>query len=145
MDLTHYLERMPGSALAILSASMILRRRYFVTVFASFAEQRLLRAIMARAELLAGLFLIVAYPIRWPMPDAIISIIGYLAAIETTLYLLLPGLRIAVILAAFGHPRFYLVGGVVSLVIGLSRGVALRHMVRSAQQTALCRRAGAGE
>jgi hypothetical protein len=77
------------------------RRRYFLPVFASYPDQRLLRAVVSMAEVLAGLFLVVMHN-RWsPLPAAVITVVGWLVLLEGLLYLALPDDRVRRFIATF--------------------------------------------
>lgn len=119
MPLTILLAKVFGIYLIILGAAIMLRRRYFVPVFGAFVEERLTRAIVASAELLTGLFLIVAHNVWTPAAAAVITLIGWLAVIEGTAYLLLPDEVVERVFRTLNTPAWYVFGGVLSIVIGV--------------------------
>jgi hypothetical protein len=118
MDLTILLAKVFGIFLTIVGAAIILRRRYFLPVFGSYPEQRLTRAVVSLAQLLAGLFLVVMHN-RWsPLAAVIITIIGWMALIEALIYLLLPDYLVARFIHTFNKPGWYVFGGGLAMVTG---------------------------
>jgi hypothetical protein len=118
MTLTVYLAKVIGLGLIILGGAIMLRRDYFIPVFATFARERLTRIVLSFVELIAGLALIVGHNVWSPAPAAIISLLGWIAAIEATAYLLLPDEIIEKWVAVFNTPTWYLGGGLLSVVLG---------------------------
>jgi hypothetical protein len=119
MELTIYLAKVFGIALVIIGAGVMLRRRYFVPVFGAFVEERLTRAIVSIIELIAGLFLVVGHNVWSPAPAAIISLLGWMAVIEASTYLLLPDELVEGIIETFNKPAWYLFGGLLSIAVGI--------------------------
>jgi hypothetical protein len=119
VELTIYLSKVFGIGLIIMGAAIAIRRRYFVPVFGAFVEERLLRVIVASIELIAGLFLIAAHNVWSPLPAAFISLFGWVAVIEGTAYLLLPDEPLERLLKTVNVPAWYLIGGLLTIVIGL--------------------------
>lgn len=117
--MTIALAKVLGIFFIIVGCAVALRRRYFLPVFASFAKERLTRAIIALSELLVGLFLVVAYNEWSPVPAAVITVIGWMAVIEGSLYLLLPDDMVDRFISAFNTPTWYLAGGLLSVAIGI--------------------------
>jgi hypothetical protein len=73
----------------MIGAAIILHRRYFLAAFAAFVEQRLSRIVASMIELAVGLFLVVRN--TWSsLPAAVIALMGWMAVVEATVYLLLP-------------------------------------------------------
>lgn len=119
MTLTIYLAKVIGLALIIMGAAIMLRRDYFVPVFATFARERLTRIVMSFIELIAGLALIVGHNVWSPLPAAIITLFGWMATIEAAAYMLLPDETIEKWVAIFNVPAWYLGGGIFSIVVGV--------------------------
>ncbi|MDQ8730876.1 hypothetical protein [Bradyrhizobium sp. LHD-71] len=102
-----------------MGAAIMIRRRYFVPVFGAFVEERLTRVVMSTIELLAGLFLVVAHNVWSSPPAAIISLLGWLAVIEATAYLILPDDLVEKVIGTFNTPAWYLGGGLFAIMIGV--------------------------
>ena len=119
MATTVYLSKVFGISLVIIGALIMLRRRYFVLVFAAFVREPLVRAITAFIELLAGTFLVVGHNVWSPLPAAIISLFGWIAVIEATAYLVLPDDTLERVVSAFNTATVYLLGGLLAIAVGL--------------------------
>ena len=119
MSLTTLLAKVLGIYLIIVGLAIMLRRQYFVPVFGAFVKERLTRAVVSLAQLLAGLFLVVAHNVWSPAPAAIISLIGWLAVVEASVYLLLPDDMIEGFIRTFNTPSWYIFGGLLAVIVGL--------------------------
>ena len=119
MALTVFLAKVFGIYLLIIGATIMLRRDYFIAVFAAFRKERLTRAVVAFFELLGGLFLIVGHNHWSPLPAAIITLFGWVAVIESAAYLLLSDEAVEGILEVVNTPAWYVGGGLISIVIGI--------------------------
>jgi uncharacterized protein YjeT (DUF2065 family) len=118
MDTTILLARVLGLYLVIIGVVVLLRRRYFLPVFATYPEQRLVRAVVSLAEVLGGLFLVVA-PNRWsPLPAVLITVTGWLILLEGLLYLVLPDQLVRRLIGAFNTEGWYIAGGVATIAAG---------------------------
>jgi hypothetical protein len=118
METTVFLSKVIGLTLFIVGAAIILRRRYFLPVFAAFGEQRLVRAVVSMIELVAGLSLVV-HNVWTPLPAAIISLVGWMAVAEAAAYLLLPDALVGRLIGTFNAEGWYIVGGVLATGAGL--------------------------
>jgi hypothetical protein len=118
MDSTHLLAKAIGPFLVIVGAAIMLRRDYFIEVFGAYPRERLTRVVVSLAELLAGLFLVVAHNVWSPLPAAILTIIGWMAVIEGLVYLLLPDAGVGRFIGTFNTPGWYVAGGVLAIVVG---------------------------
>lgn len=119
MTLTILLAKVIGIVLVMTGAAILFRRNYFLPVFAAYVEQRLVRTTMSMIELLAGVFLVVGHN-RWsPLPAAIITMLGWMAVLESTIYLFLSDRLVAKFIAAFNTPAWYVVGGLLAIVVGV--------------------------
>jgi hypothetical protein len=119
MALTVLLAKVIGIVLVVIGGAILIRRSYFLAVFGTYAEQRLLRATMSMIELLAGVFLVVAHDLWSPLPAALITIVGWMAILEATIYLFLPDRLVAKFIATFNTPAWYVVGGLLAIVVGI--------------------------
>jgi hypothetical protein len=110
MEATILLSKAMGLCLIVIGAAIIPRRRYFLSVFAAYAEQRLVRTVASMIELTVGLLLVVNN--LWsPLPAAVITLIGWMAVAEAVAYLFLPGVLVARVIGTFNtgllHRRRY--------------------------------------
>jgi hypothetical protein len=118
MALTILLAKVIGIVLAVIGAMILIRRQHFLSVFAAYAEQRLLRTTMSMIELLAGIFLVVGHNVWSPLPAALITIIGWMAVLEAAIYLLLSDRLVAKFIATFNTATWYVIGGSLAIVVG---------------------------
>ena len=119
MALTVLLAKVVGIVLAMIGGAILVRRRYFLPVFATWAEARLVRTTMSMIELLFGVYVVVAHNVWSPLPAALITILGWMAVLEATIYLFLPDPWVAKFIATFNTPAFYVVGGLLAIVVGV--------------------------
>jgi hypothetical protein len=119
MTSTILLSQVFGLYFIIVGAAIVIRRRYFLPVFGAFIEERLTRAIVALIELLAGLFLVVMHNDWSSMPAAIISLLGWITAVEGSAYLLLSDEFVEKMFRALNTTSWYAVSGLLSVLGGL--------------------------
>ena len=118
MDTTILLSKVIGLLLVITSLSFMLRRKYYATAIEEIVQARALRMMLSLIELTAGLFLIVLHTDWSSLAASIITLVGWLAVIESTLYLFMSDNAFARLVAAFNKPGWYIGGGIVGLVAG---------------------------
>jgi hypothetical protein len=118
METTVLLSKALGLCLVVVGAAIMLRRHYFLPVFATFGEQRLVRTVVSMIELAAGLFLVVHN--TWlPLPAAVITLLGWMAVAEATAYLFLPDVLVARLLDTFNTATWYVIGGALAIGVGI--------------------------
>ncbi len=117
-ELTFFLAKVLGLGCLIFGAALLVRRHYYVAVFADLAEQRMTRMAIAIFELFAALSLVIGHNVWSPLPAAIISLIGWLAIVEASIYLLLPDAAIRRMLSGFSSPGSYFALGAITIVLG---------------------------
>jgi uncharacterized membrane protein len=118
MDLTIFLAKLLGLGCLIIGAALAVRRNYFVTVLGTLVDQHMTRMAIAIVELFAGLALILAHSVWSTVPAALVSLIGWLALLEASIYLLLPDGAIRKILAGFNSPAGLVAIGVPTAALG---------------------------
>ncbi len=119
MELTAYLSQVLGLFLIIVGLSIMLRKRYYVPVVGEFIEDRFMRMVMGIAELLAGLFLVLAHNDWSTLAAGIITAIGWVLVIEGAAYLLVSDRTMAWVIRTFNVRTWYVVGGILSVLLGL--------------------------
>lgn len=107
-----------GLYFIIVGAIMIWRKKSFMPVFAELAQNRLVLYILAFLELAAGLALIIAYPKVEMSWLGIISLVGWILAVESIFYLTVPTKTAKALIAKFNNDTWYTVGGVLSIILG---------------------------
>lgn len=118
MEATVFLSKALGLCLIVIGAAIILRRHYFLPVFAAYVEQRLVRTVASMIELAAGLLLVVNN-VWSPLPAAVITLLGWMAVTEAIAYLFLPDIFVARFISTFNSAAWYIVGGVLAIAVGL--------------------------
>jgi hypothetical protein len=99
--------------------SFSFRRHYYIAVYPLIVTERMTRMVFATFALIGGLMLALADPLWQTLPSVIISLIGWMAALEGLVYLALPDDQLAKLVAMFNKPAAYLVGGIVAMVLGI--------------------------
>jgi len=118
MEATVLLSKTLGLCLIVIGAAIILRRHYFLPVFAAYVEQRLVRTVASMIELGVGLLLVVNN-VWSPLPAAIITLLGWLAVTEAIAFLFLPDVFVARLIGTFNTTACYIIGGVLAIGVGL--------------------------
>ena len=119
MTLTLLLAKVIGIVLAVIGSAILVRRHYFLPIFAAYVEERLVRTTMSMIELLVGILLVVAHNVWSPLPAALITLLGWMAVLEALIYLFLPDRWVARFIATFNTSFFYVVGGLLAIVVGI--------------------------
>ena len=119
LPLTILLSRALGVFFAILGVLILLRRRYYLALFATFGRERLTRAVISLVEMMAGLFLVVIHNEWSSLAASIITLIGWMAVLESLIYLALPDSIVQKFLETFNTPGWYLCGGLLAIAAGL--------------------------
>lgn len=119
MATTVLLSRVLGVFIVIIGAAALFRRQALAELVATFSRDRTLRTLFAAVELLAGLFLVAMHRAWDTAPAIIISLIGWMAVLESSAYLLLPDRIVQSFLAPFARPGVIAGCGAVALVLGL--------------------------
>jgi hypothetical protein len=119
MSLTILLSKVLGIFFTILGATILLRRHYYLPVFAAFGRERLTRVTVSMIELMAGLFLVVMHNDWSSIAAAIISLIGWMAIAESAIYLALPDAWVEKFLYTFNTSGWYVTGGLLAMTAGV--------------------------
>lgn len=119
MELTILLSKVFGIYLIIGGLAYTMRQRYFMSVVRDFVEHKMLRYIIAISELVAGLFLIMTHNVWESWPEGIVSLVGWMLAVEGAFYMLAPDSWVRKMLRIFNKRGWYLAGGIISLLLGL--------------------------
>lgn len=119
METTILLAKVLGLFIIIVGVIVMVRREYFIPLISVFVKERFTRLVMSVVELVAGLFLVVTHSIFTSAPAAIISAFGWIAVIESILYLAAPDKTLQKMISRFNSPTFYLFGGLASIILGL--------------------------
>ncbi len=119
MSDTILLSRVLGVFIAVVGVAALVRRDALAELVAQFSRDRSFRTMVAAIELLAGLFLVSLHRAWDTAPAFVISLIGWMAVLESSAYLLLPDRAVPALLAPFMKPGAVAAMGGVALVLGL--------------------------
>ncbi len=106
-----------GVYFLIVGIIVLIRRKALLPAVEGLGKDRALMMIVGAFELVAGIALALAYPVVSLGPIGLVSLIGYIMAIEGILYLS-GGSFIQKILRRFNTKRSFVIGGIVSIVLG---------------------------
>lgn len=112
------LAKLFGLYFIIVGVAVTLRRKSIMPAVADLARNRALLLFIGAVELAAGLALIVSNPTITFNWMGIISVIGWMLAVEGLVYMAMPARRVQKFIRSFNKPEWYLAGGVLSVVAG---------------------------
>ena len=119
MDLSIFLSQVIGIYLVLIGLICVIRRKMMMSAVAEMVKNRGLIYIVCILELLAGIGLVVSHNIWSWNATVIVTLVGWLMLIESVVYLVLPYKVVSKIFRMFNTPRWYVGGGVLSVVLGL--------------------------
>lgn len=119
MALTILLAKVFGIYLIVGGLAIWMRRRYFAPVLGNFVHDPLIRLIVGTLELVGGLFLVFTHNEWSTAPAAIVSLFGWMLAIEGALYMILSDKTVEKMIGALNRPIWYMIGGPLALLLGL--------------------------
>ncbi len=119
METTILLSKVLGLFIAITGLVIMVRRQYFISVVGTFIKERMTRLIMSVVELIAALFVMVTHTDFSNLPATIITIVAYVAFVESIIYMALPDKQLQKMIRKFEKPQFYVLGGSFSIIVGL--------------------------
>lgn len=114
-----FLTKLFGLYFIIAGAVMLIRRKSIIPAIREFAANRGLRFIVATFELVAGLALVITYPVvALDIPGAF-SLIGYMMVIESLLYMAMPSATVQKVIRVFNRPTWFISGGLAAVAGGI--------------------------
>lgn len=119
MELTILLSKVFGIYLIIAGLACLFRRKWFMSAVHSFVEEKFSRVVLAFAELIAGLFLIFTHNIWSSFAEGLVSLFGWMLAIEGVSYLFLSDRFVSKMIRFFNTKAWYIGGGIASLILGI--------------------------
>jgi len=119
MELTILLSKVFGIYLVVAGLALLLRQKWFMSVVHMFVEEKLLRLIVAIAELVAGLFLIFNHNLWGSFAEGLVSLFGWAMALEGAMYLFLSDRAVRKLIGFFNKKGWYSFGGLLSIVFGI--------------------------
>lgn len=112
------LPQLLGLYFLIVGVIVVARRSSIMPAIAQIVANRPLLLVIALAELLAGLAIILNYSEVSFKTDGVIAAIGWILVVEGIVYLALPMKTVQRMIKVFNKPEWYAAGGVLSVVIG---------------------------
>ncbi len=114
-----YIAKVIGFYFIIVSIITMIRQKTIMPIMKDLVRNRSLVFVLGVFELVAGILLIMAYPVIAFNLEGFISFIGYILTIEGIFYLVAPKKYLKRCVASFNTRQWYLLGGAVGCVIGI--------------------------
>lgn len=117
--LTIYLAQLIGLATLVLSASLFLRREFYIETMQALIDDRPLLLIIATTRLVMGLAIVLAHNL-WSGSalTIVVTLFGWVTLIRGLLLLLLPAERVDHVFAALQFERHYYIYATLPLLLG---------------------------
>jgi uncharacterized membrane protein len=119
MELTILLSKVFGIYLIIAGLACLVRQNWFMSIVHNFVEEKLMRVIVSAAELIAGLFLIFNHNVWSSFSTGLVSLFGWMMAVEGATYLFLPDRSFRKLIGFFNKKGWYSFFGLVAIVLGI--------------------------
>ena len=119
MELTILLSKVFGIYLIVGGIGIWFKRAYFAPVLGNFVRDPLMRLIVGTLELVSGLFLVLTHNEWGSAPASLISLFGWMLALEGALYIMGPEKMIESMITKLNVRAWYIFGGIFSVVVGL--------------------------
>lgn len=114
-----FLTKLFGIYFLVMGTIVVLRQGSLMPAVRELLKNRAMLLALGCVELIAGLALILAFPSVSVSVPGLISLFGWMMAVEAVIYLALPLSAVQKLVGRFNRPSMYLWGGLVSLLIGL--------------------------
>jgi len=113
-----FLAKLLGLYFVIVGLIVLIRRRSLMPTISDMVGNKPLLFAMAVCEIVAGLALVLAYPVpAWSLAG-ILSVIGYMMVVESLIYMAAPARFVRRFVGFFNRDWFYVLGGLVSVIVG---------------------------
>jgi len=119
MELTTLLSQVFGIYLIVGGIAIWYRKSYFAPILGDFAHDPMLRLIVGTLELVAGLFIVLTHNIWSSAAASLISLFGWMLAVEGAFYMIVSDEFVARIYKSLLKPWWFVFGGIFALVVGL--------------------------
>lgn len=117
MDL--YLVQILGLYLVIVGTIVLISNKSLLPAVRDIGKNRGLLLVIGAFEIIAGLAIVLAYPVVSLTVSGIVSLVGYVMVLEGILYFAAPTKLVKKLFTAFNKPQWFLVGGLLSILAGL--------------------------
>ncbi len=112
------LSQLLGLYFIIVGVIVLYRRRSIMPAISQLVANRPLLLVIALAEILAGLAIILTYPNITADADGVIALIGWVLAVEGVLYLAMPIQSVQRFVRKFNNETWYGTGGAIAVLLG---------------------------
>lgn len=112
------LAQLLGLYFIVIGVIVLYRRKTIMPAISELARNRGLLLVIALAELMAGLALVITYPSLTFDWMGIISIIGWVLIIEAIVYLSLPSKKVQRFIKRFNNRSWYGTSGAFAILVG---------------------------
>lgn len=112
------LAQLLGLYFIIVGIIVLYRRKSIMPALSQLAANRGLLLMLALAEILAGLAVILSYPNLTPNVEGVLAVIGWILALEGVLYLALPARAVQRFVRKFNNETWYGTGGSIAVLLG---------------------------
>jgi hypothetical protein len=119
MEPATFLLQLFGVYFVLIGTIVIVQRKSVMRVIERLAYNSALVFVLAIIELVAGLAIVLTYPMPSATPSGIISLIGWMMVVESILYALMPMTFMRTLVRAFNTPVWYVSGGALAVLLGL--------------------------
>lgn len=114
-----YFAKLLGIYFIVVGLVVMLRRKSMMPAIHDLVANRALLLVLAVIELIAGVAMILTFPTPSFEISGILSVVGWMMAIESLLYLSLPSRIVQRYVRGFNKRNWYIGGGVLSIAVGL--------------------------
>ncbi len=112
------LSKLLGLYFIIVGVIVLYRRKSIMPAISQLVANRPLLLVIALAEILAGLAIILTYPNITANADGVIALIGWVLAVEGVLYLAMPIQSVQRFVRRFNNETWYGTGGAIAILLG---------------------------
>jgi hypothetical protein len=114
-----YLAKLLGLYFIIVGIVILIRRKSVMPTVKELASSKALLMVMAIFEIIAGLAIVLSFPmVTWNL-GGVLSIVGYMMVVEGIIYLALPSRAVQKFVGWFNRPGWYIGGGILAVIVGI--------------------------
>lgn len=112
------LAQLLGLYFIIIGVIVLYRRKAVMPAISELAKNRGLLLVLALAEVIAGLAVVITYPALTLDWRGVISVIGWVMLIEALVYLAMPSKKVQRFIKRFSNRSWYGASGAFAIIIG---------------------------
>lgn len=117
--LTILLAKVLGSYIAIAGAAILTRKRFFMSAFSAFIEDKASRFLLAAIDMLFGLFVINMHNDWSTLPAGIITLIGWGGLVKGVIAIFAKDSSLEKFAMKFKEKKWYVAESIVLIVVGI--------------------------